>query len=507
MHVGAAPEQLFPPREPPARRGLPQRPHKVDAFFQPAALPGEKEGDLFGNMELLCCEVDPMRRALPDPNLLYDDRVLHNLLTIEERYLPQCSYFKCVQKDIQPFMRRMVATWMLEVCEEQKCEEEVFPLAMNYLDRFLAVVPTRKCHLQLLGAVCMFLASKLKETIPLTAEKLCIYTDNSIKPQELLVSSPLPPSAHPSSASALALTAVPFPLPLFHSRPPLLPPQPPPRSPLFKIMLFTFFFFFHSTRSPELSKVLRDTRVMERGRPKPASAPCPRAGGCRRWRRGSRPPLPQLLPPHLLHPPVQFPGAARLLLLLLPHFPGGAPAPRVCLPRGGGAAAGGPARPGAARHGSARHGAAAPPGGRHAAPGMTSPLEPLPGGPREGAGRERKGGRSRIWGPVATLARPCSGGALRLAARLAQLQAAGCWCAIRGARCRAADERWVRALRLWSWEAVGWFVRGWWPGGSRQGRWWGGSSTHEWKGLGAGEFKPDTGKAETKRITIIQGNT
>uniref|UniRef100_A0A8C4URR2 Cyclin N-terminal domain-containing protein n=1 Tax=Falco tinnunculus TaxID=100819 RepID=A0A8C4URR2_FALTI len=68
-------------------------------------------------MELLCCEVDPVRRALPDPNLLYDDRVLHNLLTIEERYLPQCSYFKCVQKDIQPFMRRMVATWMLEEWE------------------------------------------------------------------------------------------------------------------------------------------------------------------------------------------------------------------------------------------------------------------------------------------------------------------------------------------------------------------------------------------------------
>ncbi|CAJ0946350.1 unnamed protein product [Ranitomeya imitator] len=137
-------------------------------------------------MELLCSEVDPVRRAQTDPTLLFDDRVLQNLLTVEERYLPQCSYFKCVQKDIQPFMRKMVATWMLEVCEEQKCEEEVFPLAMNYLDRFLAVIPTRKCHLQLLGAVCMFLASKLKETIPLTAEKLCIYTDNSIKPQELL---------------------------------------------------------------------------------------------------------------------------------------------------------------------------------------------------------------------------------------------------------------------------------------------------------------------------------
>ncbi|KAF3854496.1 hypothetical protein F7725_022551 [Dissostichus mawsoni] len=113
-------------------------------------------------MELLCLEMDTIIRARPDPNLLCDDRILQNLLTIEERFLPQYSYFKGVQKDIQPFMRRMVATWMLEPW---------YP---------------PKCNLQLLGAVCMFLASKLKETRPLTAEKLCIYTDNSIRPQELL---------------------------------------------------------------------------------------------------------------------------------------------------------------------------------------------------------------------------------------------------------------------------------------------------------------------------------
>ncbi|XP_012879173.1 PREDICTED: G1/S-specific cyclin-D2 [Dipodomys ordii] len=57
---------------------------------------------------------------------------------------------------------------------------------MNYLDRFLAGVPTLKTHLQLLGAVCMFLASKLKESSPLTAEKLCVYTDNTVTPHELL---------------------------------------------------------------------------------------------------------------------------------------------------------------------------------------------------------------------------------------------------------------------------------------------------------------------------------
>ncbi|KAK5876553.1 hypothetical protein CesoFtcFv8_025895 [Champsocephalus esox] len=137
-------------------------------------------------MELYCMESDIAVRAQPDPNILYDDRVLQSLLTIEERFLPQCTYFQRVQKDIQPYMRRMVAVWMHEVCEEEKSNEDIFPLAINYLDRFLAVTPTRKTYLQLLGAVCIFLASKLKDCRPLSAEKLCMYTEGSISPRELL---------------------------------------------------------------------------------------------------------------------------------------------------------------------------------------------------------------------------------------------------------------------------------------------------------------------------------
>ncbi|KAG7495605.1 hypothetical protein JOB18_002604 [Solea senegalensis] len=137
-------------------------------------------------MELLCLESDITVKAQPDPKILFDDRVLDILLTTEDRFLPRCSYFQRVQKDVRPFMRRMVATWMHEVCEEEKSNEDVFPLAINYLDRFLAVMPTRKSFLQLLGAVCIFLASKLKDSRPLSAEKLCMYTDNSITPRELL---------------------------------------------------------------------------------------------------------------------------------------------------------------------------------------------------------------------------------------------------------------------------------------------------------------------------------
>ncbi|XP_019963536.1 G1/S-specific cyclin-D1-like isoform X2 [Paralichthys olivaceus] len=134
---------------------------------------------------LLCREADRPARAYRDSNLL-TDRVLRALLRAQDKYLPASNYFKCVQREIVPYMRRIVAIWVLEVCEEQRCEEEVFPLAMNYIDRFLSVEPTKKNDLQLLGAACMFLASKLRKTIPLTAEKLCIYTDNSITPTQLM---------------------------------------------------------------------------------------------------------------------------------------------------------------------------------------------------------------------------------------------------------------------------------------------------------------------------------
>ena len=80
------------------------------------------------------------------------------------------------------------------MCDEQQCEEEVFPLSMNYLDRFLSIQVIKKSRLQLLGATCMFLASKLRDTKPLSAEKLVIYTDNSITLEELMVNKYFPSS-------------------------------------------------------------------------------------------------------------------------------------------------------------------------------------------------------------------------------------------------------------------------------------------------------------------------
>nr|XP_055070360.1 G1/S-specific cyclin-D1 isoform X1 [Misgurnus anguillicaudatus]XP_055070371.1 G1/S-specific cyclin-D1 isoform X1 [Misgurnus anguillicaudatus] len=121
------------------------------------------------------------RRSLPcDRFGLTAEPLMHHRRSL-------CSPSRCnVESPRKPEVKQISSATNQTVCEEQKCEEEVFPLAMNYLDRFLSVEPTKKTRLQLLGATCMFLASKMKETVPLTAEKLCIYTDNSIRPGELL---------------------------------------------------------------------------------------------------------------------------------------------------------------------------------------------------------------------------------------------------------------------------------------------------------------------------------
>lgn len=125
-------------------------------------------------------------RARKDPVLLHDDRILQNLLELEERYLVSTSYFECVQRDVQPYMRKIVATWMMQVCDEQQCEEDVFPLSMNYLDRFLCIHPIHRTKLQSLGSACMLVASKVKETSPLTTEKLVMYTEYSVQSKDLL---------------------------------------------------------------------------------------------------------------------------------------------------------------------------------------------------------------------------------------------------------------------------------------------------------------------------------
>lgn len=114
-----------------------------------------------------------------------DKRTLNSMLNIEENYKVNGQYFN---QKIKPEMRSKLATWMLEVCEEQECTDEVYATAMNIFDRLMCVVinQVEVYHLQLLGSVCLFIASKLSSSPKLTAVKLIDYTDNSISLADLL---------------------------------------------------------------------------------------------------------------------------------------------------------------------------------------------------------------------------------------------------------------------------------------------------------------------------------
>ncbi|XP_060663526.1 G1/S-specific cyclin-D2 isoform X1 [Drosophila nasuta] len=118
------------------------------------------------------------------------DRCLENALKTEEKHQQQITktYFQTIQKDITPPMRKIVAEWMMEVCIEEKCQEEVVLLALGYMDRFLFSKSVRKTHLQILAAACLLLASKLREPhcYALSAELLVFYTDNSINKDDLI---------------------------------------------------------------------------------------------------------------------------------------------------------------------------------------------------------------------------------------------------------------------------------------------------------------------------------
>lgn len=68
-------------------------------------------------MDLLCSErISPDNRFAETDRVVFGDvRVLNNLLESESEFVPKVDYFKQVQSDIKPFMRKMVTSWMLEV--------------------------------------------------------------------------------------------------------------------------------------------------------------------------------------------------------------------------------------------------------------------------------------------------------------------------------------------------------------------------------------------------------
>jgi len=122
-----------------------------------------------------------------DPAIFRNERVLRTLLKRELKICPSTkNYFLTTQTELKPGMRREVANWMLELCEEEGCSPQVFCLAINYLDRFLSACKIARTQLQLVGAVCLLVSWKVRGHSPITAQRLIEYTDYTITLPDLL---------------------------------------------------------------------------------------------------------------------------------------------------------------------------------------------------------------------------------------------------------------------------------------------------------------------------------
>jgi hypothetical protein len=100
------------------------------------------------------------------------------------------SYFdNGFQSSIRVDMRTRLVLWMLEVCEAEACTDQVYSLAVNIFDRLLSTLKVETRHLQLLGCVCLSIASDLTNVTttnkPLDAAKLCDYTNDAIRVDEV----------------------------------------------------------------------------------------------------------------------------------------------------------------------------------------------------------------------------------------------------------------------------------------------------------------------------------
>ncbi|KAK5982149.1 Cyclin N-terminal domain-containing protein [Trichostrongylus colubriformis] len=121
-----------------------------------------------------------------DRSIHRDERVLENLLIAEENLKSNHLYFTAVQEHIEPIHREQAVEWIFDVAKEEKCDADVFPLAVSLIDRFLSLQNIFRQDIQVLAGVCLFIASKVKAPQPMNAARVSYYTADSVKVHDIL---------------------------------------------------------------------------------------------------------------------------------------------------------------------------------------------------------------------------------------------------------------------------------------------------------------------------------
>jgi len=89
------------------------------------------------------------------------------------------------QTDINSNMRSILVDWLVEVAEEYKLASDTLYLTIYYLDRYLTLKPVNRSKLQLLGIVCMLIASKFEEVYAPAVDEFVYISDSTYTKEEI----------------------------------------------------------------------------------------------------------------------------------------------------------------------------------------------------------------------------------------------------------------------------------------------------------------------------------
>lgn len=136
-------------------------------------------------MELAAVEIDNSMVGTLHP--YYDKDTIDIMLAQESQYIPGLVLSEAADDHINVRNRRILIEWVREVSEDILGDRSLFLTTLNYIDRFLALVPaTTKSQLQLLGAVCLLIAAKTKTSHRLEASWLATMTEATVRDQDIL---------------------------------------------------------------------------------------------------------------------------------------------------------------------------------------------------------------------------------------------------------------------------------------------------------------------------------
>lgn len=115
----------------------------------------------------------------------YKSDIYKHLTSCQSKVVPKWNYMT-KQPDITFSMRSILVDWLVEVGEEYKLHNETVYLAVNYIDRFLSFMSVQRAKLQLVGAACMFIASKYEEIYPPDVGEFVYITDDTYSKKQVL---------------------------------------------------------------------------------------------------------------------------------------------------------------------------------------------------------------------------------------------------------------------------------------------------------------------------------